>query len=49
LEILHKVFVECADDEKGKFAQYRFYAYISAASTPPTPTAIIPSPPALGV
>jgi hypothetical protein len=30
LEVLHKVFVECEDDEKGKFAQYRFFAYISS-------------------
>lgn len=30
LHILHKVFVECVEDEKGKFAQYRFYAYISS-------------------
>ena len=30
LEILHKVFVECEEDEKGKFAQYRFFAYISS-------------------
>jgi len=30
LEILHQVFVECEDDEKGRFAQYRFFAYISS-------------------
>ena len=30
LEVLHKVFVDCEDDEKGKFAQYRFFAYISS-------------------
>ena len=30
LQVLHKVFVECVEDEKGKFAQYRFYAYISS-------------------
>jgi hypothetical protein len=30
LELLHKVFVECEEDEKGKFAQYRFFAYISS-------------------
>lgn len=30
LELLHKVFVECEEDEKGKFAQYRFYAYVSS-------------------
>jgi hypothetical protein len=30
LGVLHKVFVECEEDEKGKFAQYRFFAYISS-------------------
>jgi len=30
LEVLHKVFVNCDEDEKGKFAQYRFFAYISS-------------------
>lgn len=30
LELLHKVFVECEDDSKGKFAQYRFFAYVSS-------------------
>ncbi len=30
LKVLHKVFVECIEDEKGKFAQYRFYAYVSS-------------------
>ncbi len=30
LQVLHKVFVDCEEDEKGKFAQYRFYAYISS-------------------
>ncbi len=30
LEILHKVFVDCEEDEQGKFAQYRFFAYISS-------------------
>ena len=30
LEVLHKVFVDCEEDEKGKFAQYRFFAYISS-------------------
>lgn len=30
LEILHKVFVDCEEDPKGKFAQYRFFAYISS-------------------
>ena len=30
LELLHKVFVGCEEDEAGKFAQYRFYAYVSS-------------------
>ena len=30
LELLHKVFVECEEDPDGKYAQYRFYAYISS-------------------
>ena len=30
LEVLHKVFVDCEEDEKGKFGQYRFFAYISS-------------------
>ena len=30
LELLHKVFVECEEDENGKYAQYRFYAYVSS-------------------
>src|SRR3989304_65128 len=30
LEVLHKVFVNCEEDDKGKFAQYRFFAYISS-------------------
>ena len=30
LEVLHKVFAECVEDEKGKFAQYRFFAYVSS-------------------
>ena len=30
LELLHKVFVACDDDEKGKYASYRFFAYISS-------------------
>lgn len=30
LELLHQVFVNCADDGEGKFAQYRFYAYVSS-------------------
>ena len=30
LELLHTVFVECEDDEEGKYAQYRFFAYVSS-------------------
>jgi len=30
LELLNKIFVDCAEDEKGKFAQYRFFAYVSS-------------------
>ena len=30
LELLHKVFVECEEDKAGKFAQYRFFAYVSS-------------------
>jgi len=30
LELLHRVFVECEEDEKGKFARYRFYVYVSS-------------------
>ena len=30
LELLHRVFVNCEEDEAGKFAQMRFYAYISS-------------------
>ena len=30
LELLHKVFVDCEDDKAGKFAQFRFYAYVSS-------------------
>ena len=30
LEMLHRVFVECKDDAAGKYAQYRFYAYVSS-------------------
>ncbi len=30
LELLHRVFVECEEDENGKYAQYRFYAYVSS-------------------
>ena len=30
LETLYKIFVECEEDKAGKFAQYRFYAYVSS-------------------
>ena len=30
LELLHKVFVECEEDVEGKYAQYRFFAYVSS-------------------
>ena len=30
LELLHRVFVECEEDDAGKYAQYRFYAYVSS-------------------
>ena len=30
LELLHRVFVDCEEDTKGKYAQYRFYAYVSS-------------------
>ncbi len=30
LELLHKVFVDCEEDDAGKFAQYRFFAYVSS-------------------
>lgn len=30
LNTLHSVFVDCEEDEAGKFAQYRFYAYVSS-------------------
>ena len=30
LELLHTVFVECEEDEEGKYAQYRFFAYVSS-------------------
>ena len=30
LELLHQVFVDCEEDEAGKFAQYRFFAYVSS-------------------
>ena len=30
LELLNRIFVDCQEDEKGKFAQYRFFAYVSS-------------------
>lgn len=30
LELLHRVFVECAEDKEGMYAQYRFFAYVSS-------------------
>jgi hypothetical protein len=30
LHLLHKVFVDCAEDDAGKYAQYRFFAYVSS-------------------
>ena len=30
LELLHTVFVECEEDKAGKYAQYRFFAYVSS-------------------
>ena len=30
LEMLHRIFVECQADRAGKFAQYRFCAYVSS-------------------
>ena len=30
LELLHKVFVECEEDVDGRYAQYRFFAYVSS-------------------
>lgn len=30
LSMLHRIFVECKNDEGGKFAQYRFYVYVSS-------------------
>lgn len=31
LKMLYRIFVDCEDDAAGRFAQYRFYAYISSA------------------
>jgi hypothetical protein len=30
LELLHKVFIGCEEDDAGKYAQYRFFAYVSS-------------------
>jgi hypothetical protein len=30
LMLLHRVFVDCEEDPAGKYAQYRFYAYVSS-------------------
>jgi len=30
LVLLHKVFVDCEEDKAGKYAQYRFFAYVSS-------------------
>ena len=30
LHLLHKIFVGCEEDDAGKFAQYRFFAYVSS-------------------
>lgn len=30
LGLLHKVFVDCEEDDAGHYAQYRFYAYVSS-------------------
>ena len=30
LELLHRVFVDCEEDDMGKYAQYRFFAYVSS-------------------
>ncbi len=30
LNCIHKVFVDCEEDEAGKYAQYRFFAYVSS-------------------
>ena len=30
LELLNKIFVDCQEDKKGKYAQYRFFAYVSS-------------------
>ena len=30
LELLNAIFVQCEEDVKGKYAQYRFFAYVSS-------------------
>ncbi len=30
LEFLHKIFVDCEEDQEGKYAQYRFFSYVSS-------------------
>ncbi len=30
LELLHRVFIDCEEDKEGKYAQYRFFAYVSS-------------------
>ena len=30
LELLNRIFIECEEDKKGKFTQYRFFAYVSS-------------------
>ena len=30
LHLLHKLFVDCEEDDAGKYAQYRFFAYVSS-------------------
>ena len=30
LHLLHKIFVDCEEDNAGKYAQYRFFAYVSS-------------------
>ena len=30
LMLLHRIFVDCEEDAAGKYAQYRFFAYVSS-------------------
>jgi len=30
LQVLHRVFVDCDEDQAGRFAQFRFFAYVSS-------------------